>query len=71
MSPKQQHAHIHTEYDYPLYSHDYESAGKTRLSFAGALAIFSHAETPPLKHALEQTHTHTHTQTANEPPVLL
>lgn len=42
-----------------LYSHGYESAGKTRLSFAVALAIFTHTETPPLKHTLEQTQSHT------------
>lgn len=31
-----------------FYNHDDESVGKTRLSFAAALARFSHTETPPL-----------------------
>lgn len=60
-----------------LYSHGYESAGRTRLSFAVALAIFTHTETPPLKHTLEQTQSHTDRKKKNEqvcllsPPVFL
>lgn len=41
-----------------FYNHDDESVGKTRLSFAVALARFSHAETPPV--------TDSHTETENE-----
>lgn len=32
-----------------FYNHDDESVGKTRLSFAVALARFTHTETPPIK----------------------
>lgn len=42
-----------------FYNHDDESVGKTRLSFAVALARFSHTETPPL--------TDSHTETENKP----
>lgn len=62
MSPKQHQTHIDTHSTsilLELYSRDYESAGKTRLSFAVALAIFTHTETPPLKHTLKQTQSHT------------
>lgn len=42
-----------------FYNHDDESVGKTRFSFAVALARFSHTETPPIKQI--------HTETENEP----
>lgn len=41
-----------------FYNHDDESVGKTSLSFAVALARFSHTETPPL--------TQIHIETENE-----
>lgn len=43
----------------PFYNHDDESVGKTRVSFAVALARFSHTETPPL------TQIHTQRQKMN------